>query len=60
MATIRFKLEGYEEFKQQLEQLARDDIKNAAFSGAAGGARLVRDNAKENVLKHGLYDTGAL
>jgi HK97 gp10 family phage protein len=60
MAAVSLKMEGYEEFKKQLEQLAREDIKNAAYSGAAGGAKLVRDTAKQNVISLKLYETGAL
>lgn len=60
MASFEVQLDGYELNAAALEQLKREDIQHAAYSGSAAGAAQVRDNAKANVLAQGLFRTGAL
>lgn len=54
------KLEGYEDFIRQLHTLRDTDVRNGAFSGAAGGANLVRRYVRQNIINHQLYRTGRL
>jgi HK97 gp10 family phage protein len=58
--TVSVQIDGLKELGAMMRNLSKEMQNKLAFSSTLAGAAIIKEEAKENLLKKYVYDTGAL